>query len=74
MVSAALEERVQRSRDILQVWEVFGRLAASSSKRLQMLQSDAESALSGAAADESTVEQLDGRIRNVQVRRMKTKI
>ncbi|XP_068574256.1 nesprin-2-like isoform X2 [Cebidichthys violaceus] len=65
-VSAALDQRLRRSRGVLQVWEVYGRLAASFSQRLQTLQSDVRTSLSGAAADEDTVEQLAAKIHNAQ--------
>ncbi|XP_031728981.1 nesprin-2-like isoform X3 [Anarrhichthys ocellatus] len=65
-VSAALDQQLRRSRGVLQVWEVYGRLAASFSQRLQTLQSDVRSSLSGAAADEDTEEQLAGKMHSAQ--------
>ncbi|KAI3367261.1 hypothetical protein L3Q82_008148 [Scortum barcoo] len=57
-VSAALDQKLQRSRGILQVWELYARLAASFSQRLQTLQSNTKSALSGTPADDNAVEQV----------------
>lgn len=68
-VSGALDQQLQRSRGILQVWEVYARLAASFSQRLQALQSDAKSALSGAPTDDNTVEQVAVKVHKVQVRK-----
>ncbi|KAK9534167.1 hypothetical protein VZT92_009231 [Zoarces viviparus] len=65
-VSAALDQQLRRSRAVLQAWEVYGRLAASFSQRLQTLQSDAGSSLSGAAADDDTAEQLAGKMHSAQ--------
>ncbi|KAM6917369.1 nesprin-2-like [Lycodopsis pacificus] len=44
-VSAALDQQLRGSRGVLQVWEVYGQLAASFSQRLQTLQSDVGSTL-----------------------------
>lgn len=65
-VSRALNEQLQRSRAVLQVWEIYARLAASFSERLQKLQSDVEAELSRAPTDDNTVEQIAVKIHNVQ--------
>ncbi|XP_063764618.1 nesprin-2-like isoform X1 [Eleginops maclovinus] len=62
----ALDQQLQRSRDVLQLWEVYARLAASFSARLQTLQRDAKSALSGAPGGQDTVEQLTVRTHSAQ--------
>ncbi|TNN39882.1 Nesprin-2 [Liparis tanakae] len=66
LVSVALERRLLWCRGVLPLWEEFGRLAAASSDRLQTLQSHAEASLSGAAADEDSVERLAGDLQRVQ--------
>lgn len=70
-VSRALDEQLQRSRAVLQVWEIYARLAASFSERLQKLQSDVEAELSRAPTDDNTVEQIAVKIHNVQVKQLK---
>ncbi|XP_033981425.1 nesprin-2-like isoform X2 [Trematomus bernacchii] len=64
--SRALDQQVQRGQDVLQLWEVYARPAASLSARLQTLQSDVTSALSGAPGEQDTVEQLTVRVHNAQ--------
>ncbi|TKS86107.1 Nesprin-2 KASH domain-containing protein 2 [Collichthys lucidus] len=59
-------QQLQRSRGVLQVWDVYTGLAASFSQQLQTLQKDAESALSRAPADDNTMEQIAVRVHNVQ--------
>lgn len=71
-VSRALNEQLQRSRQVLQVWEIYARLASSFSERLQKLQSDVEAELSRASTDDNTVEQIAVKIHNVQVRKKNT--
>ncbi|XP_027134505.1 nesprin-2 isoform X2 [Larimichthys crocea] len=66
VVSRSLEQQLQRSRGVLQVWDVYARLAASFSQQLQTLQKDAESALSRAPADDNTMEQIAVRVHDVQ--------
>lgn len=53
----------------MQVWEVYAGLAASLTQRLQMLQSDVTSALSGTPGqdDNAAVEQVAVKIHKVQV-------
>lgn len=63
-----MEKQLQKSGHVLQVWEVHGRLAAAWSQRLQTLQSEADTALSGAPADDCSLEQAAARIHSVQVR------
>lgn len=70
-MSRALNEQLQRSRAVLQVWEIYGRLAASFSERLQKLQSDVEAELSRAPTDDNTVEKIAVKIHNVQVKQLK---
>lgn len=69
-MSQQMEKQLQRSGCVLQVWEVHGRLAAAWSQRLQMLQSEAETALGGALADDCSLEQVAARTHGVQVRRV----
>ncbi|XP_010783096.1 nesprin-2-like isoform X1 [Notothenia coriiceps] len=64
--SRALDQQLQRGQDVLQLWEVYARPAASLSARLQTLQSDVSSALSGAPGEHDTVEQLTVRVHNAQ--------
>ncbi|XP_028420864.1 nesprin-2 isoform X2 [Perca flavescens] len=66
VVCGAVDQQLQRSRGILQVWELYDRLAASLCQRLRTLQGDIRSALSGAPADHNTLEQLAVKIHNVQ--------
>ncbi|XP_078133881.1 nesprin-2-like isoform X3 [Sander vitreus] len=66
VVCGAVDQQLQRSRGVLQVWELYDRLAASLSQRLQTMQSDIRSALSAAPADHNTLEQLAVKIHNVQ--------
>lgn len=68
LVSVALDRRLLWCRGVLPLWEEFGRLAAAAANRLQTLQSHAEASLSGAAADEDSVERLAGDLQRVQVR------
>lgn len=70
-MSRVLNEQLQRSRAVLQVWEIYARLAASFSERLQKLQSDVEAELSRAPTDDNTVEQIAVKIHNVQVTQLK---
>lgn len=70
-MSRALNEQLQRSRAVLQVWEIYARLAASFSERLQKLQRDVEAELSRAPTDDNTVEQIAVKIHNVQVKQLK---
>ncbi|XP_037652752.1 nesprin-2-like isoform X2 [Sebastes umbrosus] len=62
----ALDQQLQRSRGVLQVWDVYARLAASFSQRLQTLQSDVRSSLNTAPGDDNTVEQVAVKMHNVQ--------
>ncbi|XP_028994248.1 nesprin-2-like isoform X3 [Betta splendens] len=62
--SAALDQQLQRSRAVVQVWEVYEDRAASVAQRLQTLQSDSTSL--GGGSDDSSVEQLTGRVHKVQ--------
>ncbi len=64
-----LNQQLQRSRDVLQVWQVYDGQAASFSQRLQTLQSDVESVLSEAPANDNSVEQVTVKIQEVQVRK-----
>ncbi|KAI4804316.1 hypothetical protein KUCAC02_025947, partial [Chaenocephalus aceratus] len=64
--SRALDQQLQRGQDVLQLWEVYAQPAASLSARLQTLQSDVSSALSGAPGEHDTVEQLTVRVHNAQ--------
>nr|XP_020467231.1 nesprin-2-like [Monopterus albus] len=66
VVCGALDQQLQRSRGILQVWEVYTPLAASLSQQQQLLQSDISSALSAAPEDDSTKEQVAIKIHSVQ--------
>lgn len=67
VVSGTLDQQLQRSGGILQVWEVYAGLAASLTKWLQMLQSDVTSALSGTSVNDNTVEQVTVKIHKAQV-------
>lgn len=69
VVTGELDQQLQRSRGVLQVWEVYARLAVSFSQRLQTLQSGAKSALSGVSTDDNTVEQVAVKVHKVQVRK-----
>ncbi|XP_032382889.1 nesprin-2 isoform X2 [Etheostoma spectabile] len=66
VVCGAVDQQLQRSQGVLQVWELYNRLAVSLSQRLQTLQDDIRSALSGAPSDHTTLEQLAVKIHNVQ--------
>lgn len=67
-MSRALTQQLQRSRGVLQVWDVYARLAASFSQRLKTLQRDVTSAVSVASGEDVTTEQVAVRIHTVQVR------
>lgn len=64
VVSEQMEEQLQASGCVLQVWEVYSQLATSWSQRLQTLQTDADAPL---LPDERSPEQLAARIHQVQV-------
>ncbi|KAK2826776.1 hypothetical protein Q5P01_020990 [Channa striata] len=66
VVSGHVDQQLQRSRGLMQVWEAYARPAASLTHRLRTLQSDATSALGGTSGDEATVEQVAVEIQTVQ--------
>lgn len=53
---------------MLQLWEAYGALAASSSLRLRALRTEGRSRAGGGAAGDDGAEQLAGRMQLVQVR------
>lgn len=68
VVTEALDQQLETSLGVLQVWEVYSELAESFSQRLETLQSDTTSALNGAAQRDDTAEQVAVKIHNVEVR------
>nr|XP_029131758.1 nesprin-2 [Labrus bergylta] len=72
VVSGELDQKLQKSGRVLQAWELYARLAASFSQRLQTLQSEEKSALRGASTDDNTAEKVTMTIQNVQSLQQRT--
>lgn len=64
-LSDVLSQKLQKSFSCREVWEVYHRLAASFSQRLETLQSDASSALNTTQTDD-TEEQFTEKIQHIQ--------
>ena len=60
--------QLQKSKDILSVWDVYAELAGCLSKQLQTLQRDISSELSVTPGQNNTVDWVNVKIHKVQVR------
>ncbi|KAM4723418.1 nesprin-2 [Anableps anableps] len=65
-VLGAVNQQLQKSRDVLLLWEAYNQLKGSLSDRLQLLQSDSTSELSLLTGQDNTVEQIAVMVTNVE--------
>lgn len=67
-VLGSLGQQLQRSQEVLLLWDTYVHLAGSLSEQLQTLQRDVTSELNVAPGQESAVEQVTVKLLKVQVR------